>query len=99
MNDNHSDVAEQLAIWLTEAGFRGDLSALVAGILDLRSGFEDIENRILPALLELNHDQKEEIMTLVVDLWLKSEHLTKHAEDLRNIAEEVRDFFDTNEAP
>ncbi len=95
MKNNQSDIAEQVATWLKEAGFDKDLSPLVAGILDIRSGLEDMRTRILPALLELKPNQKDEIMTLIVDLWLQAEHLAKHAEDIRDITAEIRDFFDT----
>ncbi|MBI9045731.1 MAG: hypothetical protein JEZ06_14670 [Anaerolineaceae bacterium] len=65
----------ELEIWLNNVGYTGELSALVAGLLDIRESTNKIYEELIPALLELHSSKEDEVLDILVDLFLEFEHI------------------------
>jgi len=94
MKDNKNKILEEVVVWFKDAGFDNDLSLFVAGILDIGSGIDDIQARILPALLEITPTQSDEVLRVIEDLRRQLEHISKHAEEIRSFGDKASNFFD-----
>jgi hypothetical protein len=94
MKNQNTDNVEKVAEWLEESGFKGDLSPLTAGLHDIHSSIEKIYDKLLPALLQLNASQKDDALSIVVDLWVEMEHIGRHADSTTDVLTAVRDLLD-----
>ena len=96
MNKVERDLVEEVARWLENAGYRGDLSALTACLHDVGDSLQDINGNILPLLLKMDYSQREEALEVLVRLWLELEHIQRHAKEGVENLTKVRDYFDTS---
>ena len=88
------DIAEAAAQWLEKSGYKGELSALTAGIHDISEGVGKIQDEWIPLLLKLDPAERDESLTLIIDLLFEMEHIRDHAESAYNTLIAVRDFLD-----
>ena len=99
MSHKHVDTAEAVAKWLETSGYSGDLSALTAGLHDFVESIDEINNKLIPALLRLKPTQRDEALSVIVDLIIEFEHIGRHCSDAADCLSRVRDFLDESPGP
>jgi D-serine dehydratase len=93
MVNDKVDTAEVVAQWIEKAGYKGDLSSLTAGIHDISESLQMVHEDYAPALSKLNPFERDESLTLIIELLLEMEHIKNHAEAAYEKLIEVRDFL------
>jgi hypothetical protein len=96
VNTNSPDMVETTAQWIEEAGYKGDLSVVTAGLHDIHASIAKVYSDLLLSLLKLEKSEKEAALGIVVDLLVEFEHIRDHAEVAASSLIEIRDFFDTS---
>ena len=86
----------ELVDWLKARGYNTDVSSLSAALMDMDDGLEEIKTKLIPGLLKLSPSQVEEAANATIELWLESDHILRHAEDLLRETEKIRMHFDQN---
>ena len=86
----------ELVDWLKARGYNTDVSSLSAALMDMDDGLDEIKTKLIPGLLKLSPSQVEEAANATIELWLESDHILRHAEDLLRETEKIRMHFDQN---
>ena len=86
----------ELVDWLKARGYNTDVSSLSAALMDMDDGLDEIKTKLIPGLLKLSPSQIEDAADVTIDLWLESDHILRHAEDLLRETEKIRMHFDQN---
>lgn len=92
--ERRTDIVEEAMQWLEAAGYRGDLSPLSAGLHDAQDGLNAILRTALPRLVQLPPQDRDEALSLVIDLAFECDHLQRHFEDARDCLWRVVAFLE-----
>ncbi len=69
--------------WIERAGYKGDLSAVAAGLYDVTEAVDKIRNEMVPILEKLdwrNAKQLDRALDILYDLHFEFKHIRDHCE-------------------